>query len=414
MMKRDYIYLIILAALWYILVWNNNVLGYYGGAPALIAISALLVIRLVKNNDYTASKPITCSRHNMIIFIVWIVLFGLLMWYASIIFAQRPIDINTSDIIPLLKEVYYQRFISGTYVYDTVYGYDYVQWTPNYLPMHWLPFVPAFAIQTDPRYVALLCFGMVQLYYVYTVLKQQITVAEKCLKSFVPIILLASIMHKQQTSFAHSVELLIVSYYSLLLLALINTHNWGTTLGLFLTSMSRYVSVFFIPIHFITLMLQKKKQALQTYGLLLVLVCCFYIVPFMWQQPSVFFDGAAAYDAAALGEWKGQNWQEEGSPPYQLFQGYGFAAHVYKVVGTQNLMDGIRVIKISMFVSLSLLMLAWGLYLCKHINIIQATYPIILYSVIVVLLSFVTVPYNYLFWNVLFAIPIITLNRRWL
>lgn len=78
--------------------------------------------------------------------------------YASFIFTANPIDISKSDILPLLKEVYYKRLVSGEFVYNRDYGYDYVDWVPNYLPMHWLPFVPAFYLGFDPRYIPLFFF----------------------------------------------------------------------------------------------------------------------------------------------------------------------------------------------------------------------------------------------------------------
>lgn len=412
--KTGYMYIVIIAALWYLLVWNSQILGHYGGAPALVALGFTLIYILHKRNDFVEKQVSTRMLTNFLVYATWAISYVLLIWYASKIFARQPIDIRTSDIIPLLKEVYYERFAAGEYVYAIVHGYDYVMWTPNYLPMHWLPFVPAFAMQLDPRYVSLIVFGAVQLYYINGLLKQEVSLLEKMLKSILPLLLLVSVMYKQEVAFAHTIELLIVSYYSLLLTALVNNHTWSISGGLFLTSMSRYISVFFMPLHLLSLWAQNKFQVLRIYGLLALLVLVGYIIPFVWQQPTVFFDGAAAYDAAALGEWKGQSWQAPGSNPYQLYQGYGFAAHIYAMVGINDLMKGVQLIKICMFGSLLLLILGWAIYLKKYAEKTITAYPSILFSTLFVMFVFVTVPYNYLFWNVLFAVPVITVNRKWL
>jgi hypothetical protein len=412
--KNGYIYVAIIAALWYLLVWNSQIVGYYGGAPMLLILGFALIYLLHSRNDFVAKQTSSSMLSNIVVYALWGASYALILWNAQSIFIKQPIDIRTSDIIPLLKEVYYNRFVAGEYVYAIVHGYDYVKWTPNYLPMHWLPFVPAFALQADPRYISLIAFAAAQLYYISGVLKQEVSFWEKILKSLLPLILLTGLMYKQEVSFAHSIELLIVSYYSLLLTALVNNHSWGIAGGLFLTSMSRYISIFFMPLHLLSLWVQNKFQALRLYGLLALLIMGCYIVPFVWQQPTVFFDGAAAYDAAALGEWSGQSWQDPGSKPYQLYQGFGFAAHVYALVGVNDLMKGVQLIKICMFGSLLLLIIGWAVYLRKYTQKTLEAYPYILFSTLIVTLVFVTVPYNYLFWNVLFAAPIVVVNRRWL
>jgi hypothetical protein len=126
----------------------------------------------------------------------------------------------------------------------------------------------------------------------------------------------------------------------------------------------------------------------------------------------IFFDGAAAYDIAALGEWKGQSWQAAGDPPYQLFQGYGFASWVYMFYPATMLETKIHFLK-NLLLLVMILNVVFGLvYLWKY-RPDMSSLPALLIITLGVFFSFVLVPYNYLYWNVLFLLPISTMHIRW-
>ena len=138
-----------------------------------------------------------------------------------------------------------------------------------------------------------------------------------------------------------------------------------------------------------------------------------YVFPFMSNRPGLFFEGAAAYDLAALGEWKGQSWQVAGNKPYQLFQGYGFASIYYQAFQSFELLQRIQFLKYSMLLVMCLNILFWW-WMRKRIKTDTfIVLPIILTITLALFLSFVTVPYNYLFWNLLFLLPVISMRIRW-
>lgn len=410
-MKNKHIFIpVIIIVLLYLLVWNSNLFGYMLTPVVTLGfIFALASIVLKSASPPQVHDKMSWDKITLLIAGVSVV--GLFL-YANYIFTNNPIDIAKSDIIPLIKEVYYDRFVKGQYVYDRVVGYDYKDWTPNYLPMHWLPFVPALLMNVDPRWVAFILFMCVQTWYIVSILKSNFSNLEKRVKVLIPLIMLFSVMHKQQNSFAHSVELLICSYYMLIAMGLNKYNNSTVSVGFVLTVLSRYVSVFFAPVYAFHAFLSNRINAFKFLFILLIGVLLLYVFPFMRSDPMIFFDGAAAYDIAALGEWKGQSWQAAGDPPYQLFQGYGFASWVYKFYPATILATKIHFLK-NLLLLVMILNVVFGLVYVWKYRPDMSSLPALLIITLGVFFSFVLVPYNYLFWNVLFLLPIATMHIRW-
>lgn len=334
--------------------------------------------------------------------------------YASFIFTANPIDISKSDILPLLKEVYYKRLVSGEFVYNRVYGYDYVDWVPNYLPMHWLPFVPAFYFGFDPRYVPLFFFLAAQIIYLNYLSRLHLSFIEKCIKACIPYLLLLVIAIKQTGSFAHTVELLIAGYYLLVAYGLTMRSKALLAVGISCALLSRYAIVFFIPIH----LLYEWKQgswsfAVKTYIAVFCCVILVYVLPFLSVQPGLFLEGASAYDVAALGEWKGQSWQNPGDLPYQVFQGYGMAAWYYTLAGSNHLLAGIKALKYSLLLVMLVSVCTYALS-TRIRQFFNGNLLALLYAMLVLFFLFVPVPYNYLYWNILFLLPLLIARFKWI
>jgi hypothetical protein len=410
--RNIYFTLLPIILVWYLLIWNSNALGNYITPILLLVLISFLGFVVISGKCAFTEKKDDAS-HTLWLFGAWFSVATILFFFAVALFEQHPIDISKSDIIPLIEEVYYTRWIQGSFVYADVKGYDYIHWVPNYLPLHWMPFIPAYFFHFDPRLVPLVLFFFVQFLYVRQLNQLDLSLLEKISKATLPLLFLASIMYHQKQSFAHTIELLVVSYYLILTMGMFIQKKAGFIIGSITTLLSRYMSVFFLPIHFIYQITSATRKTIYIYVVIISAIILIYVFPFISIRPGLFFEGAAAYDLAALGEWKGQYWQASGDKPYQLSQGYGFAAIYFQAFQSFELLQRIQILKYSMLLVMCVNILFWW-WMRKRIKTDDnIALPIILMITLALFLSFVTVPYNYLFWNLLFLLPVISMRIRW-
>lgn len=384
----------------------TNAFGFVGSpmvlTGAVVALSVLLLNRVEPNLVY--KKP----QIQTIPLVVFVLANLLMVFFVYTIYAANPIDIKQSDILPLIHDIYFTRLATGQEVYAAIEGYGYGNWYPNYLPMHWLPFVPAYILGFDPRFMSLLVFLIANGYYFYALLKFKLHPVEAIIKTLLPYLILLMVCLHQPTEIAHTVELLTAGYY-VLLATLLLTHSSGVTKGfaLMFTALSRYVVLFILPVLLVTDIKYKRKDWWLVYFLFLFLVVVVYVAPFLQEDPFVFFKGAKAYDTAALGEWSGQTWQKPGDAPFQLHRGFGFASWFY-AFASGELLDKINLLKIVLLSIMGVNLLVW-LFAAQLVKVKYMLQPVMLFLSMYLFFAFVLVPYNYLFWNVLFLIPVLLL-----
>jgi hypothetical protein len=320
-------------------------------------------------------------------------------FWANHIMIKSPVDIKTSDIIPYINDLYLKRFFNGKFVYSIAPGLGYGNWTPNYLTFHWLPFAISYYFQFDHRWVVLTVFFMTVYIYLFHFISTK-SHREYWFKSSLPFLLLFNLFYNQSGSFAHTVELLIASYYFLLAMFLIKNNIVGKSIGLTLTILSRYIVIFYIPIALVIEFYLNKKQIFKQIVIVVILVSVFYVIPFMLKDSGIFFKGAESYDLAALGEWDGQHWQQPNDRPHQLFQGLGFASWAYSFLNG-NLENKIHIFKIIMLFSGFVTILLSIIYFMKNKNkySLKNWHLASLKLVITVIISFSLVPYSYLFYT---------------
>ncbi|MFA9214204.1 MAG: hypothetical protein ACEQSR_10215 [Candidatus Methylacidiphilales bacterium] len=345
------------------------------------------------------SKPLqqnNFKKNNLILFSIGLVIFSIWAYYIMI---NNPIDIAKSDIIPYINDLYLKRLFNNEYVYELAPGLGYGNWTPNYLTFHWLPFAISYYFHFDHRWIVLAAFFISIYVYLFHFIKYQNS-NEYWLKASLPFIFLANLFYKQASTFAHTVELLIGSYYFILGMYLLKNQLVGKSIGITLTVLSRYLVIFYIPIALVIEYFANKKLLLKQVLLVLLLVLVFYIIPFMIKDPNIFFKGAASYDLAALGEWDGQSWQPVSDRPFQLFQGLGFASWGYNFL-PGSLTQKIQMFKIIMITTIIITILLTIYYIVKNrLKIQPEKYNLAsLKLILTVLLSFSLVPYPYLFWT---------------
>ncbi len=372
-------------------------------APLLFTVSGLFIalFPFFSKLDFTNTARTSFTINKVYIYVFFALVFILFGFWAQHIFTTNPIDIKKSDILPIIDSLYVERFINGEYIYNEAPGFGYGDhWTPNYLPMHWMPFVASKLMGIDPRWIPLLFYSLASFLYIKFLLKKNDSSKNLYMKLALPLVFLFLIFWKQSNEIAHTIELLIASYYFILAVFLSNNNILGRSVGLMFTLLSRYAVVFYLPAALVLEWLNNKKRLFKELGWVLLFVSVFYIIPFLLKDPNIFLKGNSSYDTAAVGEWQGQSWQAPSDKPFQLFQGLGFASWAYNNF-SGDLMEKISKYKNILLVCsiLSALLLVVFVYK-KHKKYPQQLLHLAALKVILtIVFAFVLVPYSYLFWS---------------
>jgi hypothetical protein len=371
-------------------------------APIVLAICGLAIAYYPLLKNPTIDVLITpLAKQNKYIIYLFLTLLSLSFCLgAYFIFSHHPIDIKKSDIIPYISELYVKRFLNNEWVYAKAPGLGYGNWTPNYLPFHWFPFIVAKILQVDFRWIPFIAYLLSVFVYTHYLLKQAHSTINIWSKLLLPFVLLFFICFKQTSELAHTVELLVASYYFLLSIFLNNNSFLGRSFSITATLLSRYVVIFYLPVSFLIEWFNNKKQSILQVALVLVALVIFYIVPFLSKDWSIFTEGAKSYNIAALGEWDGQDWQPITDRPFQLFQGLGFASWVY-LLSNAPLPDRIDLLKYLMIIAIIIVSVCLiYIVLKKHKTVKPPILHLLaLKSLLTIVFALALVPYNYLFWS---------------
>jgi hypothetical protein len=317
--------------------------------------------------------------------------------FSAVLFSKWPIKVENSDIIPLIQNIYVDRFIHLEPVYAVYEGFNYGTFTPNYLPFHWFPFVLPELFNLDPRWAFVLIYLIASGVYTFGFIQVSNKKSLLIVLSL-PFLLWFSIMIKQGKDYANTVELLIAAYYLILGVSLFSNKPFFKAFALVLLLLSRYSLVFWIPLYFLLMWLDNRKLCIRTALYLFGLMLLFY-GPFLIQSPHMLSSGSNLWIDAALGEWKGQSWQAPGDKPFQLFQGMGFASWIYnwssgslqeKIIFNKNMM---LVLSLVSLVVMSIFV--W----IKRSGLNKKLFALLSLKLsLLIFYSFVFVPYIYLFW----------------
>lgn len=396
-----------------ILTGSPALLGFRFTPVLVLALIGWIAFQLLHRPVLQEKSGLVFSnRDNRFILLISLVLSAVLVFWAGSIFKQQPIDIAKSDIIPLMRDLYFKRLMDRNFVYANLEGYGYGEWTPNYLPMHWMPLIPALLLQIDPRWMVILILLIAFYFYAHFIAKQETGFVDKLCKLLFLYALVFYIFYKQTAAVAHTVELMIAGFYMLLAIGLTQNKRALTATGFSFTLMSRYMSVFYLPVDLFTHWKEKNSKQVWMYAVVLIFILLIYVVPFLLTDPSIFLHGAQAYDLAAYGEWKGQTWQQPGEQPYQLFQGYGLASWYYSwFPGT--LTAKIQALKFSLLISMTLMILTLILSY-RFIGAHPLFRVVACWLILAVFTAFVLVPYNYLFWNVMLMMLVPLAKIQWI
>jgi hypothetical protein len=224
-----------------------------------------------------------------------------------------PIDVRLSDVLPTIQ-VMDRRLLQGEYPYQliTEFGYDL---SPTYLPMMWLPFLPAAVAGFDERWVGFGIWALAVLALLWRVQRSQgLRPEQQWLLTALPFFLFVLIEEGTDAVFGNTVEIMIAGFYLLFALQLHKIRHYlqaadprraglWIALPLLCCLLSRYSFVLWLPLCFVFLWWQNRRLALLTALYCAVGVLLLFGLPFLVKDPALYFKGLAYYSKAALGEW---------------------------------------------------------------------------------------------------------------
>ena len=306
--------------------------------------------------------------------------------------------VGYSDIIPNIQ-ILAQHCLHGKTVYaldawkETTDGRYY----PFYLPMHWLPFLVSESLHFDPRYITFFIF----LFAAMVVMIRSRKCADVRMQWVVPVFsLITFLVMAKKANFvsAVTIEPMLIAFY-LLFIVSVNKERFMLTGAVFvLCLLSRYYIAFWLPLWcFVMFVSGRRRYMWQTIGVTVAGVCIFFVFPFVLHNPAMLFSIGNGYDLAIISEWT-KNMNKDGLP-YHLFRGHGFAYLFYRHYAATDKTIGFYLLKKVLLVVPLLSTVVMGMWFYmkrKTINtriFLMGSFKIYL----TVFLSFMIVPYIYLF-----------------
>ncbi|MEI6880588.1 MAG: hypothetical protein WCK82_04615, partial [Bacteroidota bacterium] len=345
------------------------------------------------------------------VFILFGILAGVSIILAHHTISMHPLNINQSDIIPFIDEVFVKRFMNGDYVYANYTGFNYGTFTPGYLPFHWGPFLLIKLVNLNYQWVSTIAFLLACVIYLFYLIKNIQNKWMLLINVTLPFLVLFLIYLKSGGSGVQSIEVMVMAYYLLLSISIFSKNVFFKSLGVVMPLLSRYSFLFWIPVYFFNLLKSNLKTFLLVSLIVTSLVLLFFVIPFVLPSPEILLKMNANYITSTVEEWNGQSWQTPSDRPFQLFQGIGFASWFYEF-GSGSLVSKIELTKTFLFVISVMAMLLLLLFYKK----IRETIDKDLFSLLTLKLmltlfyALIMIPYDYLNWVPL-ILSIVILSR---
>lgn len=196
---------------------------------------------------------------------------------------DAPMDYHDADMLPIMK-IMAQRFVSGhpSHVYDIITEI----WNgirPVYLPAMWMPFSVAIVGNFDLRWVTAICLIIIFTIFIFAFHPSH-------QKNVSPFILVAAFtlfwwlsVEQANGLIPYTEEGIVIFYYVLLTLSLLNGNIWLIAVSIALCALSRYALVGWLLPFGLLMIYEKKFSAL--IKLCVTGIVCFLIlmiIPFGW------------------------------------------------------------------------------------------------------------------------------------
>lgn len=324
------------------------------------------------------------------------------------IYREFKINAGVSDVIPAIQ-VMCKRFVNGEEVYQYIDNFGY-QMAPSYLPMVWLPYIPAEMLHADYRYTMVFIWTVVSILLLLTGFKKN-----NFIKNSVGVLLagffLFSIIDKEPAALGWTPELVNASFYVLLLIGILSNNRYLKSLVIVLCLLSRYSIVLFLPVIFL---IEWKEKGWKEN---LLLLCCTSILllsillPLGKHHWKDLYQGYEHYSISGIAEWK--HLRPNGLP-WHILNGNGFAAWMYtfksgSIEERFFLMQKIHLVLVTTTVIVLLLV-----YFFQKTTIDYKWYTVCAIKIyLTVFYSFIQVPYTYLFLvPVMYSIAMLVMMNK--
>ncbi len=375
---------------WGIISQEANAIGYFLSS---LSFGVVLLAKFYNRQAEISLVKVPTKRF---------MIYGALICLCLLILNERTIqaiegcDYNQlADIIPTI-EILVKRFLAGQNPYtNDALASLYFHTPSSYLPMHWLPCVPAAFFHFDFRTMTFVvwCIGAV------TVMVRSLW----CQNAWIPVLTILSVSASylyfaiyDWAIIGGTVEIMVCGYYMLLITGM-NQKN-ALINGFFIACclLSRYMVAIWLPLGFLVLWLSaERKFALRSAASVVFFVTVIYLIPFLSKDWTAFYRSYVNnYDVAPYGEWLHLN--NKGLPCH-LFDGIGFACFFYKSYLATGLFKGYLVMKKVFFVAiLSTVALLGTWYWSNRRKIVNRIFLMASFKIFTsVFISFLVLPYRY-------------------
>ncbi|MBI2275502.1 MAG: hypothetical protein HYU70_17035 [Bacteroidetes bacterium] len=322
--------------------------------------------------------------------IIFLFLGGLFIYkYTQYWISQSPLSYKDADMIPIMQ-VMAQRFLDGNW--SLVYSPIQEIWNgiqPIYLPAMWMPFLVSEKFSFDPRWIT--SFAVFLSFFLFIALwRAHWKMRSGLILLFVSGILCVWLYTDTTHNFIRlSEEGIVVFYYSLLALVLLTDNFLMIGFVTALCTLSRYILVGWLPVILLYLLVIRKQKKDTLYFIISFSATILFLVilPFGYTPLQISFFQPEQYIEHAARIWKE-------SPAY-FTQSMGFA----KFFGPEMIEVQHRILVIVSFLvplTAILLIIYYAKQTAKKFNNIGIA---TLKLTVVIVYTFIDVPYQYLFFT---------------
>ncbi|MBB1286775.1 hypothetical protein HRH25_20510 [Flavisolibacter sp. BT320] len=333
--------------------------------------------------------------------------------WVSPMLSAASVGVEQSDIIAQ-TQVLVQRFLQGQVPYQWI-NFGAYNLFPTYQPMQWLPYSLAELAGIDYRKLALLALLLVTLFFAFYLRNTSLPSRSQFFLALLPFLPIGMVAVYEPSIYTHTLENLVVAYYFLFCMALSNRSLLLAAAAMVCCLLSRYAIVVWVPLFLWILAFSGGRKKTQTFILLCATgIFLLYGLPFLSQDSQLLLKGFQYHTEAALGEWKGQAWQQAQEKPFQLFRGLGFAGIFY------DHYNGSLEEKLRAFQWLHrLLCAATCVLLAIYFFIVRKRVSVTVFALaslkiyLAVFYHFIQIPYDYLFLTLLYAsVPLLVFAMK--
>jgi len=302
--------------------------------------------------------------------------------------SDAPLDYHDADMLPIMK-IMCERFLSGHW--SQVYSPIPEIWQgvqPVYLPAMWMPFCAGVVANMDIRWVTAICLAFVFVIFIFVFHPSHQKKNSPYIIAMAFVLFWWLSVQQEYGLIPYTEEGVVIFYYVILTLALLNGNIWFIGIAISLCVLSRYSLIGWL-LPFLLLLLYEKKYR-SFFKLMLtgaVALLLFMVIPFGWGPFQKLLALPNEYIDFGLRVWK--------DAPIVFSSGLGLA----KFFGPQHILLQHRLLIILTF-TIPLLFVLIAIWLKE-----KRSYPIHNIGLasfklsLVVFYNLIDVPYNYLFYT---------------